>query len=518
MKVKKTIIPLAFLLVITFGIRIWRISEAPASVNWDEAAVGYNAFSLLKTGRDEFGKAFPISLRSFDDYKPALYSYISVIPIALLGLGELSTRLTSAIAGTVLVFAVFYITGRLTANLKTAFIAAVFLAVSPWAIHFSRIAFESNLAVAVYYLAIAVFVYALRKPGAFGWSLGLFVLSMYAYHAQRAIALPTFLALIWIFKPKIPKTAWLTLLLLLPLVVSFFSEPAGSRLTSTIILKLWPFVPAGLPQLIYNPVLTLVWQIWGQFLAYFSPVNIFVTGSTEPILRIPTLGLLPLELLPFWLAGLVTVFKPRRTNTIVAILLILTPLPGVITWNWFSVVRTLALYPVFAIVAAAGYKFLRLPRILVFGFWTIFSLSALYTILTICIFAPYLTYGDFQPGFEKMVPYVMEESKKYDRVVVDTGQATPYIFFLFYGKYPPAQYLKEARRDLKHTQNYGYRFGKFIFRKIEDYELYDKNVLLVGQTYRLLDSEIEHIRKEREIKVTDFYDPGGYISLRVVEL
>ncbi len=154
----------------------------------------------------------------------------------------------------------------------------------------------------------------------------------------------------------------------------------------------------------------------------------------------------------------------------------------------------------------------------IIGFGGIFILSALYTILTIGIYAPYETFGEFQPGFEEMVPYVMEKSNNYNEVVVDTGQATPYIFFLFYGKYPPDKYLQEARRDLKHTENYGYRFGKFVFRKIEDYELYHKNVLLVGQTYRLLDSEIEHIRKEREVKVKDFYDAGGYISLRVVEL
>ncbi len=132
------------------------------------------------------------------------------------------------------------------------------------------------------------------------------------------------------------------------------TEPAGSRLASTIIFKLWPFVPSDFPRLIFSPFYALVWQGVGQFLAYFSPVTIFVRGSNEPILRIPTLGLLPLELFPLWIAGLINLFKRLNINKLLWVLLLITPLPGVITWNWFSEVRTLSLYPVFAIVAALG--------------------------------------------------------------------------------------------------------------------------------------------------------------------
>ena len=498
------------LLIVTLFSRLWRVAEAPASVNWDEAALGYNAYSMLKTGKDEFGKPFPVSLRSFDDYKPALYSYLSVVPIAIFGLGEISTRFTSILAGTLLVFAVLYIAAKLSGNFRLGLMSGLFVAFSPWAMHFSRIAFESNLAAAIYFLAIAAF---LKSPKL---SLMLFILSMYAYHSQRAIALPTFVLLLWINKVRYRfKWNWI-FLGLIPLAYSFLIEPAGSRLSSTILLKLWPFVPAGYPWTVFSPLYAMSWQIVGQYLAYFSPINLFVKGSNEPILRIPTLGLLTIELMPLWILGISGIFKKSKLNNYLRVILILAPLPAVITWNWFSVVRTLAIYPAMAIIAALGYKFLNKFWKLVF--WGAFTLSGLYTLLTIGIYAPYETYGEFQPGFEQLVPYVLHKSNKYDEVDVDTGQATPYIFFLFYGKYPPGKYLSEARRDLKHTENYGYRFGKFVFRKIDDYELYRKDVLLVGQTYRLKDSEINHIKKEREINVKDFYDPGGYISVRVVEL
>ncbi len=195
MKKIKLLFFLALIIGVAFAVRIWRVTEAPATVNWDEAAVGYNAYSLLKTGKDEFGKAFPVSLRSFDDYKPALYSYLSVIPTAVLSPGELSVRLTSVLSGTILVFSVLYITSKLTGNIRPGILAGLFVAVSPWAIHFSRIAFEANLGVAIYFLAIAVFVMSLKNHRAYTVSAILFVVSMYAYHAQRAIAIPTLLAL-----------------------------------------------------------------------------------------------------------------------------------------------------------------------------------------------------------------------------------------------------------------------------------------------------------------------------------
>lgn len=506
----KTILLVITLLVLSFVIRIWRITEAPASVNWDEAAVGYNAYSLYKTGRDEFGKAFPVSLRSFDDYKPALYSYLSVVPVAIFGLGEMSTRLTSVLAGTIVIFCVLYITAKLSRNIDLGLVAGLFIAFSPWAIHFSRIAFEANLAVMLYFLAAAVFI---KRPN---WSLAIFILSMYAYHAQRAIAIPTWLVLLWIYKKQINiKVLIVSGLLLIPLIFSFLTEPAGNRLTSTIILKLWPFVPAEFPRVIFQPIYTLLWQVVGQYLAYFSPVTLFVRGSNEPILRVPTLGLLPIEFFPIWIIGLIKIFRKSVLNKFIWVVLFFAPLPGVITWNWFSVVRTLALYPVFALIAALGMW--QLPKLAKMVFWVFFGFSAWYSVLTIGVYAPYETYGDFQPGFESMVPKMMEESAKYDQVLIDSPHIAPYIFVLFYEQYPPEKYLSEAGMNRENSGTQDYTFGKFQFRKITGDDLGLKDTLLVGPTARIPDYMVQQWR-EKGVPVEEFLDEAGYISFRMVSL
>ena len=38
-------------------LRIWGIGQFPAGLNADEAAIGYNAYSLIQTGKDEDRKS-----------------------------------------------------------------------------------------------------------------------------------------------------------------------------------------------------------------------------------------------------------------------------------------------------------------------------------------------------------------------------------------------------------------------------------------------------------------------------
>ena len=61
----------------------------------------------MLTGKDEYGNFLPLNLKSFGDYKPALYAYLEIPFIAILGLNELSVRLPSVLAGVGIVFLTF---------------------------------------------------------------------------------------------------------------------------------------------------------------------------------------------------------------------------------------------------------------------------------------------------------------------------------------------------------------------------------------------------------------------------
>lgn len=88
-----------FLLVIGLFLRLWMFGEIPPGLNRDEASIGYTAWSILKTGRDEYGNFLPLSLRSFGDWKLPGYTYITIPFIAIFDLKDWVVRLPSALAG-----------------------------------------------------------------------------------------------------------------------------------------------------------------------------------------------------------------------------------------------------------------------------------------------------------------------------------------------------------------------------------------------------------------------------------
>src|SRR5450759_4476480 len=89
------------IIMLAAGLRLWQLGNVPPSPDWDEVALGYDAYSIIHTGRDEFANFLPVVLRSFDDYKPALYAYLTIPTILVFGLDVFAVRLPSAIFGVI---------------------------------------------------------------------------------------------------------------------------------------------------------------------------------------------------------------------------------------------------------------------------------------------------------------------------------------------------------------------------------------------------------------------------------
>ncbi|OGH14534.1 MAG: hypothetical protein A2689_01215 [Candidatus Levybacteria bacterium RIFCSPHIGHO2_01_FULL_38_96] len=105
---------IALILMLAIFLRFFSISTNPPSLTWDEAAWGYNAYSLGTDGRDEFGKFLPLTyIESFGDYKPPLYAYLAVIPVRIFGLNEFATRFPSAFFGVLTVLITYFLTKRI---------------------------------------------------------------------------------------------------------------------------------------------------------------------------------------------------------------------------------------------------------------------------------------------------------------------------------------------------------------------------------------------------------------------
>src|SRR3990167_1289916 len=94
-------------------LRLYALDKFPAGLNADEAAIGFNAYSLLETGRDEHGASWPLVFRSFDDYKPPLYFYLVLPFVKILGLNIWAVRLPSALLGIASVYLLYLLTNQL---------------------------------------------------------------------------------------------------------------------------------------------------------------------------------------------------------------------------------------------------------------------------------------------------------------------------------------------------------------------------------------------------------------------
>ena len=61
--IKRFYYPLLIIVILIFAsyIRFYKLAQVPAGMTWDEAAIGYNGFSIWKVRRDEWLHFLPIS-------------------------------------------------------------------------------------------------------------------------------------------------------------------------------------------------------------------------------------------------------------------------------------------------------------------------------------------------------------------------------------------------------------------------------------------------------------------------
>src|SRR5579872_6374629 len=145
-------------------LRFYKLGQNPPSLYWDEASLGYNAYSILKTGSDEHGRHLPITdFAAFGDYKPPLYIYADVPAIAVFGLNEFGIRFPSAFFGTLTIFVAYLIAKSLIEDENVALLTSLFLAISPWHIQLSRAAYEANLGLFFSSLGILFFIKFAQK-------------------------------------------------------------------------------------------------------------------------------------------------------------------------------------------------------------------------------------------------------------------------------------------------------------------------------------------------------------------
>jgi 4-amino-4-deoxy-L-arabinose transferase-like glycosyltransferase len=169
-KNKSILIFLAILGLAVF-LRVYKLNSIPSSLNWDEVAIGWNAYSIWETRLDEFGTRLPITFKSYGDYKAPLMIYLTTPFVGILGLENWVVRLSSVLAGIGSIFLIYLLAREIFIYLKLskkireklALLSSFLLATSSWHIFFSRGAFEANMALFFVILGTLLFFYGLKR-------------------------------------------------------------------------------------------------------------------------------------------------------------------------------------------------------------------------------------------------------------------------------------------------------------------------------------------------------------------
>lgn len=487
-------------LILSLGVRIIGLEKSPNTLNHDESSLGYNAYSLLQTGKDEYGNSWPISLRSFNDYKPALYAYLSIPAIYLWGLNQSSVRLVSAIFGTISLWFWFLIFKKISKEKNSkVLLAGLLISFLPWRLHFSRVAFESNLATAFFLMMVWCLL---------NWKKGKIyktgtilagVAAIYSYHSAR-LAVP---CLVWLFildplgKRIRFKNWWVVVVIgLMSLPIFLSGRLILRRFDQTNIFRqYYPFVPKELVQtknpwreFRANPIYFLGGIIFGHLGSYLSPRNLaldlyhWIDKSAMAISGTGMLGWLSTIMLLWgigrWLKGI----RTKRNYRILIYWIAAGVLPAVITREWFHPLRALNSFPALEIIAGLGIvqlldgmEKIRSRQIrwgAVAILIIIVGISGLFNLLNEYKFSVWEHYGEFQPGGYKEGAELLNSLKdKYQTIYIDSPHAQNYIFFLFYMKYPPEKIQKYAEiRPMAGMGTEGFlnfNFDNFIFKKYD---------------------------------------------------
>ncbi|MBI4058828.1 glycosyltransferase family 39 protein [Candidatus Microgenomates bacterium] len=547
------------ILILAAILRFNELNTLPA-LNADEAAIGYNAYSLLQTGKDEHGNPWPISFQSFNDYKPSLFFYIVLPFVKLLGLSELAVRIPGAALGVATVLLVWLLAKELFPQQKKfsifkperpsfayfqfsiSEIAALLLAISPWHIHFSRGGWEVNVATFFITLGIWLFLKGLKNNKFLVLSVLSLIASLYTYHAARVVVPLLMLGLLliyrkalWTNRSKLILPILIGGLLIIPLVRDLTGEKGISRASGVSIFADQGVIERineqrgehgninSIPALIlHNKIVNYSLDFLNNWGEHFWGEFLFLSGDEIQRNRVPETGLLYIFQLPLVIIGLLSIARSTAGWGIILWWLIVTPAAAALTFQSPHALRAHNMVIPLTIISSFGllgildwlsrlkFKFLR---------------ASCYLLLVVIIsweFSRYLHQyyihmvkeypSSSQYGVKELVTYVKENYDNYPKFAITDKYDQPYILFLFYLKYPPEKF--QGNHALTPRDKFGFStvrdFDKFHFEEINNWDE------IIGKYTRALIIGTDKEIPDNANIIHKIYFPNGKAAFKIV--
>lgn len=508
------------IVVLAFAIRSIQISNVPPSLNWDEISHGYTAFSILKTGTDEWGRIPFANFRAYGDYPLPLLMYLTIPFVALLGLTEFALRFPHIILGVGTVISIYFLTYGITKDRNKSLFAMLLASIGPWYVFPSRFVLQSNLSVFLLVVAASFFVFSRRNKLFLSLSALFFGLTLFAYHTTRIFSPVLLVGIMIIYRKEILQSLkrpniyhWLPFLIILAFFLPLpfiLANPESRARSSEVFLvdqgsinriienRLNSPLPDSVSRLIYNRPLYFVVEFSKNYIQYFSPQFLFLKGGTQYQFSIPGFGLLFMVNLPFFYLGVFMLvrgaIKGKKLSQSLLVWLLLAPIPASITKEHFAVLRATTMLPITEILTAIGafyaLSYVRKQELKWLAVFVYFFL------LTLCVESYYQYYfkeysikysSVWQYGYKEAVGYISKNYDDYDAIIFTKKYGEAHEFVLFHLQWDPAKYKNDANLN-RFFQSRWYwvdRFDKFYF--VNDWEIPEE-----GNTF-VLESRVENI-------------------------
>lgn len=520
-------ISLAAILILALVLRVYRLDSVPPSISWDEAAVGVNGWTIANYAKDEYGKFLPTFFRSFRDDKHPVHVYITALSEKFLGLSEFSTRLPSAVFGVLNVLLIFFLAKIMFKSEFLGLIAAFFLAISPYNIHFSRFNHEVNFALFFFMTALILFYLSLKKAYFLPLSVLSFGITFITYHPAK-IVVPAVVIILLIlyarrmFKDKQNLIISLAVVLIFVVTVISNSQLLGIARINQTSLGSKEVEKTKFFQLTHSQLLGRIDLTATQYSWHFTPQYLFITGDKNARLSSQTGEFYKIDAI-FLILGLLYLLRKRsKEGAVLLTWALAAPLPSALVSDAPHAARAMYMVGSWHLISALGFYTLVTSFRKSVVKWMIVVIT-----LTILFFSllSYLNYyyGEYakryaiewQYGMKQIVEFV-KQHEEYNQVFVTDIRSQPYIFFLYYLKTSLPDYLHSViynnNLDNKSYNNVA-SFDKFAFGGWDPIESLPKR----GVLYVVISSQYDGLRYKLEFDVKKvIYYPNGAVAFYLV--
>lgn len=528
------------ILAIAFFLRFWQLNKFPVSLNWDEISHGYNAYSLIKTGQDQWSTSWPIfNFRAYGDYPTTLNMYLSMPFIYLFGLNEWTIRIVSTLCGLGLIIVSYFLGKELFRNKKLSYLLMILVALSPWTFFTSRAVFQSTVAQFFFALGILFLIKATKKINFLLLGILFTSLSTYAYHNTKIVVPILLFIYATIFFKEIQQkfnknkkvfivSLLILIVLIIPQIINNFNKDAQAR-------SRWVFAinPSTINQievnrnnyqgskiiakLKYNRFTVFSAIVAKNYLGFVNPKMLFFDSTQNSQFNIPKTGVLYPVCLPFFYLGIAIIIlkliKKDKLSIFLFFWFLVGLIPAVITTGDFPIIRAMTILPLPQIFIIYGlsqtislFKNQKSKSIFIILFLLILFIQSIGYLKN--YFNDYSKNysSSWQYGYKEVVDYIKNNYNNYDQIIFTKKYGEAHEFILFYWPWNPSSYQNDPYLNWDfHADWYWVNaFDKFKF--INDWEIKKETENITQKTLLITSPNNYNENNSNLIKTVYFLD------------